>query len=64
MAMSEDVKSSPLVKAMESGFLDDLKVFRMKDYKFVVPILEDSSHVFVSYIIHALREYFNNTVYK
>jgi hypothetical protein len=61
ITMSEDVKSSPLVKAMEGGFLDDLKVFHMKDYKFMVPILQDPSHVYVSYIIHALRAYFNNT---
>ena len=60
LAMSKDVESSPLVKAMENGFLEDLKILRVKDHKFLVPTLLNPSNVYVSYIIHALQEYGNS----
>ena len=60
LAMSKDVESSSLVKAMENGFLEDLKTMRMKDHKFLVPTLLNPSNVYVSYIIHALQEYGNS----
>ena len=54
------MESSPLVKAMENGFLEDLKTLRVKDHKFLVPTLLNPSNVYVSYIIHALQEYGNS----
>jgi hypothetical protein len=58
--MSEEVESCPLVRAMEAGFLNDLRMFRMKDHKFFIPILMDSSNLYVSYIKHGLQEYFTS----
>jgi len=35
--MSKEVESCPLVKAMEKGFLNDLRMFCMKDHKSSFP---------------------------
>ena len=61
-AMNKEVESSPLVKAMEHGFLDDLKIFGVKDHKFLIPTLLNSSNVYVPYIIHGLEGYLNSIV--
>jgi len=50
--MSKEMEFSPLVKAMENGFLNDLKIFHLKDYKFLIPTFLNHSDVYVSYILH------------
>jgi len=60
IAMGKEVESSPLVKAMENGFLDDLKMFHFKDHKFLISTLLNHSNVYVSYIMHGLQGYFDS----
>jgi len=56
--MSKKVEFCPLVKVMERGFLNDLRMFCMKDHKFFVPILMDSSNSFVQHIKQGLQDSF------
>jgi len=56
--MSKEVESYPLEKAMEKGFLNDLRIFRMKNHKFFVSILMDSLNSFVQHIKQGFQDYF------